>query len=253
MSNLWKHFCEAAGRYARYVPIETFNYGLNISLKHGYVYVETPKVGCSTIKLTLQRLELQDEDFHHEPLADAHKRQFSPLIGPAQVGDLPKFLSRSDITRFCFVRNPYARLLSCYLDKIAGNASQKGQILRQLGYDPYSLQIDISFEQFVSAVEAQPISVMDPHWRIQYYQTFHDTIAYDFVGRFEAFDADLRHIGRRISPDFDRYYKTEDRHRTAAAVNLESYYSDALQRRVYSIYRKDFEAFAYPFALPLDY
>ncbi|WP_139559616.1 sulfotransferase family protein [Methylotetracoccus oryzae] len=250
MSNLWKHFCESAGRYARYVPVETFNYGLNISLKHRYVYVETPKVACSTIKLTLQRLELQDEDFHHEQSADMHKRQYSPLIGPTQVGDLAKFLSRGDLLKFCFVRNPYTRFLSCYLDKIVGNATQKIQILRQLGYDPSSLQTEISFEQFFAAVEAQPISVMDPHWRIQYYQTFQDAITYDFVGRFETFEADFHHIGRLVSPDFQKYYKVEDRHRTSTNVNLTRYYDADLQRRVYERYRKDFDAFGYPFALP---
>lgn len=252
MSNRWKNFSEAAGRYSRYIPIENFNYSVNISLKHGYVYVETPKVACSTIKLTLQRLELGDRDFHHEQSADIHKRQFSPLIGPSQVGDLEKFLSRTDLLIFCFVRNPYTRFLSCYLDKIAGNATQKAQILRQLGYAPSSLQMDISFEQFVSAVEAQPISVMDSHWRVQYYQTFQDTLSFGFVGRFETFDADFRHVGSLISPDFQRYYTTEDRHRTSANVNLARYYSGELQRRVYEIYRQDFEAFGYAFALPSD-
>ncbi|RYU60884.1 hypothetical protein EWI61_06305 [Methylolobus aquaticus] len=252
MSNRWKNFTEAAGRYARYVPVETFNYGLNISLKHGYVYVETPKVACSTIKLTLQRLELGDDEFHHEQWADMHKRQFSPLLGPAQVGDLTKFLSRGDLLKFCFVRNPYTRFLSCYLDKIVGNATQKIQILRQLGHDPSSLQTEISFEQFLAAVEAQPISVMDPHWRIQYYQTFQDTLTYDFVGRFETFEADFHHIGRLVSPDFQKYYKAEDRHRTSANVNLTRYYDADLQRRVYERYRKDFDAFGYAFTLPLD-
>ncbi|MBD0335929.1 MAG: sulfotransferase family 2 domain-containing protein [Cyanobacteria bacterium Co-bin13] len=126
-----RFLCEAS-QFSKYVEAELFNLSIHISLKHRYLYVDTPKVGCSTIKLTLQRLELEDEQFARDDFEDIHLRKFSPLLMPIQVGPLDAFLSRSDIFKFCFVRNPYTRVLSCYLDKIAAPHPIKAQILRQL-------------------------------------------------------------------------------------------------------------------------
>ena len=40
----------------------TINYSINVSLQHKHIYVETPKVACSSIKTTLQKLELNQPD-----------------------------------------------------------------------------------------------------------------------------------------------------------------------------------------------
>ncbi len=165
MANPQKSFNQAAAKYCPQVPVAAFDYGLNMSLRHSYVYVETPKVACSSIKSTLLRLELDDPGFYRVDFEDVHNRAFSPLLKPSQIGDLDQFLARSSIFKFCFVRNPYSRLLSAWLDKIAGNRKQKAQVLLQLGHDPNRLDREISFEKFVRAVVAQPVSVMDPHWR----------------------------------------------------------------------------------------
>jgi len=246
MSNLWKDFTSTADKYCRYINVDNFNYAINISLKHNYIFVETPKVGCSSIKLTLQRLELGDSSFSREDFEDLHRRDYSPLLRPQQVGDIDAVLKREGLFRFCFVRNPYTRLLSCYLEKINGNKHQKVQILRQLGFGQNDINKEISFETFVDAVIHQPISMMDPHWRHQYYQTFQDSIQYDFIGKFEQFDAHLNEALHRITPEYTHYLSTEDRHSQDTAEALDQYYTPQLREQVYRCFEKDFQYFKYP-------
>ena len=232
----------------RYLSHGEVDHTIHISLKNRYLYVETPKVACSTLKLTLARLELEDTDYYRE---DIHNRYLSPLIRPAQVGDFGKFLQRPDILKFCFVRNPFARLLSCYLNKFVVRRDKGivGELLRQKGLDQTDLDREIPFETFVSCIEETPISMMNAHWRPQYYQTLQDTIDYDVIGRLERMEEDMLRIGEMLSIDLLPYMKSWDLHQTGARDQLEDFYSEDLRRRVVKIYEKDFEYFGYDTAL----
>jgi hypothetical protein len=92
------------------LPVESVEYGVNISLTHKYIYVATPKCGCSTILLTLQRIELDDPNFQRSDFEDLHLRRFSPLLDPKQVGSFRRLLDDQNYFKFCFVRHPYTRL-----------------------------------------------------------------------------------------------------------------------------------------------
>lgn len=250
MSDLYKAFALAAAKYCRHVPVQTFDYSVCVSTRYRYLFVETPKAACSSIKLTLQRLELDDPDYAPPDFEDVHNRNFSPLLKPSQLGSLDSFIARDDIFKFCFVRNPYTRLLSAWLDKIAGNRPQKAQILLQLGREPARLNQPVSFAEFVRAVAEQPVSMMDPHWRVQYYQTFQPGLTFDFIGRFESFDADFRRVLLRLRADGESFLTREARHGGAADERLAEFYTPELADLVRDKYRTDFEMFGYPAELP---
>lgn len=251
MSNLQKTFALAAAKYSRHVPVANFDYSVNISTRYRYLYVETPKVACSSIKMTLQRLELDDPHYSRPDFEDMHNRNFSPLLKPSQVGNLDKFIARKDIFKFCFVRNPYTRLLSAWLEKIAGNQPQKSQILLQLGREPLRLEQEVTFSEFVQAVAAQPVSTMDPHWRMQYYQTFQPGLKFNFIGRFESLDADFRQVLSRLTDTFEPYVTKEERHRSSAGERLAEFYTPELIELVFDKYRTDFDYFGYAKKPPL--
>ncbi len=250
MANLLDEYCSKASKYAFNTTLEDVNYAIYISLKNKYVYVETAKVACSTIKLTLQRLEIEDKTFSRERFDDVHNRVYSPLLRPQQVPNFETMLTEDDYFRFCFVRNPYTRILSAYLDKIKGNSrKEKSFILSQLGLNQRNLNVDISFERFISALEEQPISVMNNHWRHQYYSTFQRNIQYHFVGRFEEFSKDFSYVMHRLgATDF---YKTESRHATNSSSSFLKYYNDDLMERVYRLYKIDFDTFSYSKEAPV--
>jgi len=233
-----------------YLVWAEFNYAVNISLRYKYVFVETPKVACSTIKHTLQKLELGDPDLLWDEFEDIHVRDLSPLLKPSQV-NITTIIDSSDYFKFCFVRNPYTRLLSAYLEKIKGNKSQKKRILAQLGYNLEDINQQISFEDFVNAVAAQPISVMDLHWRVQYYQTFQDSINYSYIGKLEEFDDDFLVVLDRLGiKDNDQYVSKEQRHKSDANSSIEDYYTEAIRDIVFTKYKKDFDYFGYSSVLP---
>lgn len=245
MTDQWSRFESSVERYLEYMPVETFDYSLNISLQHNYLFVETPKVCCSTIKLNLQRLEVNIPDFVWPAQMDVHNRDFSPLLRPSQVLDFELLLATRRLFTFCFVRNPYTRLLSAYLDKIQGNRPPKLSILQALGLNTGNIDQDVSFDQFIHAIGKQSLRDMNPHWRPQYHQTLQGAIDYDFIGRYEDFTTDFQQVFSRLSRGALYDTVAETRHKTDANDQVSEYYTEELRNRVYQIYKIDFTHFDY--------
>src|SRR5688572_11911209 len=137
---------------------ERLNYLVNISLKLRYLYVEVPKVACSSIKRTLQQLE----DENRSPPEDVHDRDASPLMAP--YDSLSLYLSAQHdprFRRFAFVRNPFTRTLSCYLDKCVQSPWERARLLPELGLSGDTIP---TMHEFLLAVQRQPTPQMDIHW-----------------------------------------------------------------------------------------
>ena len=247
MSNLKAKFGREIAKYCQYIRPGMFEYAVNISHKYNYLYVETPKAGCSSIKMTLQRMELDLPDFYREDFEDIHNRNFSPLLKASQVGSFDRFLNRPNLFKFCFVRNPYTRLLSAYLEKIKSNKPQKKDILQHLGRNIQQLNTPVSFTEFVEVICEQPIANLNDHWNIQYYQTFQNAIKYDFIGKVENFDRDFAFVLNTVNKDYQKYVSKEQRHASGADERLSAYYTPALIAKVRDKYALDFEYFGYSF------
>lgn len=232
-------------KYTKNVKYNHFEYAINISLKNKYIYAETPKVACSTIKATLQRIELEYPNLVKEDPDDIHERRYSPLLSPSQTCGLDRLINDPEYFVFCFVRNPYTRLLSAYIEKIQNNKAAKSEILSAMGEDPNDLAKPVTFEEFADVIcRLDPIE-MNPHWRIQYYQTFQDVIDYDFIGRLERFSDDAAYVLSRLCQNYKRYFRAEIRHSTNSNTLLPKYYTDDIKEKVYSKYIEDFEYFGY--------
>lgn len=239
------NYKKSISKYLQYVNYEDFEYSINISLKYKYIYVETPKVACSTIKDTLQRMELDYPELVRNDTNDLHLRDRSPLLSPSQTCGFERLLNNPDYFVYCFVRNPYARLLSAYLEKIVNSKHAKRDILIAMGKDPKDIFRDITFREFVDTVCSQSVYQMNLHWRVQYYQTFQDSIEYKFIGKLERFENDIAHVFSKIRRDYADYYRPEIRHATNSDKLLNKYYSDDLQEKVFNKYKIDFEYFGY--------
>jgi hypothetical protein len=233
-----------------HVPLHVFVYSVHISLKHRYVFVETPKCACTTIKLALQRLELQDRSLVRPNNEMVHVRDFSPLLDPRQVYRFSRFLKAGDVTKVCFVRNPYDRLVSAYVDKIAGNKSQKAEILRHLGLPENRLDAEVTFDQFVGAVAEQPVAAMNPHWRTQYHQTFQSAVPYTMVGKVESLAADMARFGELIGADLAFYVPTHRYNATGGHEGARDWFDADLRRKVLRAFEIDFEHFGYDSRVP---
>lgn len=219
------------------------NYRVNMSRRYRFLYVETPKVACSTIKLTLQSVEAGEP----VPKENVHNKQRSPLLSPQDDWGLFKeLLNAPTAFRFTFVRHPYTRVLSAYLEKIVESAEWKQHSVFRERRSELGLPVEgpVSFAQFVAALcDADP-RLMDNHWRPLSRLTVPHVIDYDFIGRFENFSRDLAFVCETIGLEGSAP-RVVDNHATGASERVKEHYSPGVQRMVDEIYRDDFELFGY--------
>lgn len=224
-----------------------FNRVFNISLKHKFLYAQTPKVASSTLKHTLHIFALEGSgvDVSHIPRHPGPV--MSPFIKPFQLPDdmLAEVLFGNEFKRFCFVREPYGRILSSYLDKICGNAKEKKGILRNLGRDVEDMEQEVTFTEFVELISEFPSRKMDHHWRPQFDILRPDKVSYDFVGRLENFDEDTVKLEGIIGIPLCEKLKAVVPHKTAASSKVAQYYDDHLKSLVKKRFEADFVSFGY--------
>lgn len=224
-------------------PRGRVDYLTHISRKHRCVFVEVPKAGCSVVKRVLQYSEVDGQGV--DPEASVHDRSLSPLAAPIRGGfDLAEiFGDPTTYFRFSFVRNPYSRALSCYLEKIAGEQWLREKRLPALGFSP---DAEVSFVDFLSRVAEQGPAEMDIHWAPQHALLSLRKVRYDFLGRFEAFHADLgrliEHLDLDVPPGL---LHRRTAHVTHAGDRLHDFYDAESVRLVREIYAGDFESLGY--------
>ncbi|CAI7823159.1 unnamed protein product [Closterium sp. NIES-53] len=127
-----------------------------------------------------------------------------------------RFLSRRDVLRFTFVRNPYTRVASAFLDKVVkardflnnGSArlywakalfSRAPQYSRLMALHPDG---NFSFPEFVQLTEeALQHPPTDNHIDTQVELCALDWIKYDFVGRFESMMEGVQWVMQRLGTE----------------------------------------------------
>jgi len=114
------------------------------------------------------------------------------------VGSLAEVARMDDYFRFGFVRDPWARLYSCYLDKVVGPAVRDQQFLfGRFGFVP-----GMPFADFVRGVAGIPDEEADGHFVGQFFALSHQRrCVVDYVGRFENLPADWDCLRERFDLD----------------------------------------------------
>lgn len=217
------------------------NVAINIDLKNSYVYVENPKVASSTVKRHLMRqqlLTLPGAKTNPHP-----EIQQSPFVKPYQLGNdqLGEILFGPGYYKFSFVRNPFSRVLSAFLDKIEGKAPESKLFFNWVSQDK-SRAID--FKNFVAFISQQQPHTRDKHWSLQRRNIFFEFIRYEMVGRLESFNHSIQVIQQNSGIDFSDI-KTHSPHKTDASSKLRNYYDEGTRERVVEIYSEDFKSFNY--------
>ena len=170
--------------------------------KHSLLYCAIAKVGCTFLKRLMLTLSASQgkysSPFDISP-NDAHFRYIETL---SKVPEPLKDFMAKNYTKFLFVRDPYARLFSGYVDKFftpqtAFHQNYGRYIIRKFRKDALAKSIecghDVSFFEFVQYVMAsiKGGAKPNPHFMPMYLQCDPCIQPYDMIGRLESLKEDL--------------------------------------------------------------
>ncbi len=198
-------------------------------------YLINSKAACSSIIVSiLKRDDIKDD--------------YSVFKTGAQKGIIEHLTPIRDKKWFIFtfVRNPFARLVSCYESKYHEDKTRNlGAILHgHLDYDYYLdgyIKEDKGFEYFVKQIIQIPYPMQDRHFCSQYHR-FTDKdglLIVDFIGKVETLKKDYEPIRQKYGFDPLMHYNK------VAYGDWRDYYTTKLAKMVYKKYKKDVQYFGY--------
>ena len=189
------------------------------SHKQKYVWYCVPKTGFRSIYEILKNKTKIDfhQSFAYKPLPSNH-----PLYDDSVW---------KDYFKFTFVRNPWDRLLSCYVQKFANPKSF------------YSKKVKVnSFREFIiSFIQHEDLTTCNIHHRLQ--TELMNPKKMNFIGRFETLQKDFNKVSSKIGigkPQLPKLNPSKHKHYT-------TYYDDEMNQIVQKKYKQDIELLGYDF------
>ncbi|WP_101067304.1 sulfotransferase family protein [Roseovarius salinarum] len=198
------------------------------------VYVSTPKVASSSVKLALLRAERELSEVSERKIHDMARRHFKR---PAR--EIAEILRDDRYYRFCIVRHPVDRFVSGFRNKLK-RRDYRAEVLRQLGE---TKDRPVSIEEFVDVVTQQPDAERNRHWRSQTGLLHPGLFNYHTVAKIERLSEDWSGIADRLGLpcSLPRVNASGGK---AKAVTI----SPRLRDRIAQIYQEDMTAFGYDLA-----
>jgi len=182
--------------------------------KYNCIFIHIPKTAGTSMELALCGTPMG-----HLPIMDYHLFWERGAVG------MPRW---KDVFKFCFVRNPWERLVSIYYH---GQDSAK------------------SFPDFVKDIKfptGLPIGLHGPRIKgitrqIQFITNYHGEILVDFIGRYENLQEDWAKVCERIGLNEELTHRNTGREHGY----YKDYYTKELWDRVAELYRRDIDEFGY--------
>ncbi|MCF3648495.1 sulfotransferase family 2 domain-containing protein [Synoicihabitans lomoniglobus] len=169
------------------------------------------------------------------------------------------FSHQADYDFRCFVRNPYARVLSAWNDKLVKgfNSPSYPRSMRKLvpqlrrfaadqGLPGADDNAPFPFASFLSYIESQPEGRRNQHWDTQRSVLLADHVAYRHVYHMEtAFVSGMADTLALVGIPPDWTTAQLARPTNASGKIATPVYTDALAERVHALYAVDFERFGF--------
>ncbi len=190
-------------------------YALTISQEKKFIFFRVAKVGTRTILHLFKNANVE--------LTAAH-----PYDCHYPVNKYKEYF------KFAFVRNPWDRLVSCWLNKVVRS--------NLYHFSAEMLPRMQEFENFVDyVVENMDLECGDLHLRFQ--SKLIDFNHIDYLGRFENFTADLEEVLDILGIEG----VIEKKGASPGRKGYREYYTDSTKDKVYKLYKRDIKIFNYEF------
>jgi hypothetical protein len=220
------------------------------------IYISVPKAASSRIKMSLSGFLGRDVNTSEA----ANNRKQSGLKAPHHVGlsVFYRLAKDPETLKFSFVRNPYARLVSCWADKFRDRALVAGDPFVDLYLawqgsadrrHPVGAGEALSFADFARFAAATS-GGLNAHWQVQQEIVEVPGIAVDFVGKVESFDRDFQRVYEHVGSAPAMGGGSHAPVRPTSHRAWHDYYTPELAESVYRAYERDFDRFGYARALP---
>lgn len=202
------------------------------------VYLSIPKAACSSIKLALAKASGiafgPDQDIEYIHLHPQWHLEKGWLTA-AQTG----------YERFSFVRNPFARLVSCYRQKILFTPTPTIKWPLYQNYF-FALPTQIPFADFVTRICQIPDALADNHFKSQYALLYRaGNLRVDYVGKVEQLDRDWQPLAEKYHLDARLVHTNITPSQPGSPGDYRLYYTEPLVHSVYQRYQQDIETFGY--------
>ena len=231
--------------------------------KRGFVFAYVPKVACTNWKSVFRYLagfpDYLDNRLAHDKILGGLR--YLDLTG-TDLG----LLSDPGIAKYTFVRNPYSRALSGFLNKI-----QSSLPLLHSASDNHWIKITRKVEEFrITTLDSTAYPIInfeifllwlhhgashfrnDEHWQKQSVLLRWPTVRFNFIGRMESLEADAKYLLEEIGCDIAfPTQKDVNFAPTKATDKLEAYMTPACRSLIEQIFSDDFVNFGYAISNPL--
>eukprot|EP00186_Timspurckia_oligopyrenoides_P001910 CAMPEP_0182447192 /NCGR_PEP_ID=MMETSP1172-20130603/12667_1 /TAXON_ID=708627 /ORGANISM="Timspurckia oligopyrenoides, Strain CCMP3278" /LENGTH=277 /DNA_ID=CAMNT_0024643543 /DNA_START=358 /DNA_END=1191 /DNA_ORIENTATION=- len=225
-----------------------------------------PKVGCTELRGLVYRIEhTPPGELSTYMPSDDERIRYGNAHGQGHFLRTLHNKERLDILadpswlHIAFVRNPYTRLLSGYLQKMV---HPKDSVWHQIP----GWQIGMSFDALVSILEEMKAKnggtlLVNEHFFPQYLQCGFNVFNYDLIAHQESFEDHVRCMAKNRgfeaalkfgwgpNGSYDMFNMPRP-HPTGSSNKISDYYTPQLQKRVYELYKEDFILFGYSDQLP---
>ena len=185
-------------------------------------------------------------------MGEVHSASFGRSLLDQPTDTVVDMLTSPEYFRFGFVRNPYSRLVSAWMSKLAwendGYEDVREAVREAFDYPTVDGRRvgTVSFRDSVELLlDPSTASLFDPHWHRQVDVLMVDVTELDFVGRFENFATDFSTVLERLgAPPHVSELATTVTDATTP-IPLSAAYDSDLASRVHDHYLADFERYGY--------
>lgn len=203
-----------------------------------YVFVSNHKVASGTVNGSMWNAACEMDQWPHPYKGKPNKRSRKAPYGSGP-GTVARALTRGCFT-FAFVRNPYARLLSCYLHQIEPQVGSFAAFEALANKPP-----PYSFTYFCKVLADTPANLMDPHWATQADVLIQPYLRIDHLGYLETFEQDMQQVFIKIYGQKCPIVSDKKNKATGAGKSLLEFIDDRNIEWIQSRYQVDFETFGF--------